>query len=82
MGFRSTPDLPAHADVVIIGAGITGVNAARFLVEGGKEKDIVVLEAREVCWGATGRVSFIFPCYRLVCSNGFSYNLRSYLLAY
>jgi glycine/D-amino acid oxidase-like deaminating enzyme len=56
MGHRSTKELPSHADVVIIGAGITGVNAARFLVESGKVQDIVLVEAREVCWGATGRV--------------------------
>jgi len=35
--------------------GITGANAARYLVESGKRLDIVLLEAREVCYGATGR---------------------------
>jgi glycine/D-amino acid oxidase-like deaminating enzyme len=55
MGYRSTSELPEYADVVVVGCGITGANAARFLTERG-EMDVVVLEAREVCWGATGRV--------------------------
>lgn len=57
-GHRSTPDLPEEADVVIVGSGITGAFAARFLLEGehgdGEEK-VVMLEAREACSGATGR---------------------------
>jgi uncharacterized protein with NAD-binding domain and iron-sulfur cluster len=56
LGHRTTPNLPTHADVVIVGCGITGANAARYLVESGKDLKTVVLEAREVCWGATGRV--------------------------
>lgn len=55
MGYTSTSELPEYADVVVVGCGITGANAARFLTERG-EMDVVVLEAREVCWGATGRV--------------------------
>lgn len=56
LGRRSTPDLPKTADVVIVGSGITGAFAARELVAGGR--GVVMLEAREACWGATGRVSF------------------------
>ena len=56
-GHRTTPELPAEAGVVIVGSGITGTSAARFLVEdpryGGRS--VVMLEAREACWGATGR---------------------------
>ena len=59
LGHRTTPELPKGADVVIVGCGITGANAARFLVESGKGLNMVMLEAREVCWGATGRVSLI-----------------------
>jgi glycine/D-amino acid oxidase-like deaminating enzyme len=44
---------------VIIGSGISGASAARYLreEENGKDLDIVMLEAREACWGATGRAS-------------------------
>ncbi|KAF2114062.1 FAD dependent oxidoreductase [Lophiotrema nucula] len=57
IGHRSTEDLPAEADIVIVGTGITGTSVARFLAEDERadEKSIVVLEAREACWGATGR---------------------------
>lgn len=49
---------------MIIGSGITGASAARYLAEGvagsdGKsegKRNVVVLDAREACWGATGRV--------------------------
>lgn len=57
-GHRTTKELPESADVVIVGSGITGTSAARFLTEDERAKDmsVVVLEAREACWGATGRV--------------------------
>ncbi|GAB1313869.1 hypothetical protein MFIFM68171_04079 [Madurella fahalii] len=56
LGHRSTADLPDTADVVIVGSGITGAFAARFLKEGGGQgKSVVMLEAREACSGATGR---------------------------
>ena len=59
LGHRTTPALPADADVVIVGSGITGASAARYLAadERARGRRIVVLEAREACWGATGRVS-------------------------
>ncbi|RDA93581.1 hypothetical protein CP533_6168 [Ophiocordyceps camponoti-saundersi (nom. inval.)] len=53
LGHRTTAELPAEADVVVVGSGITGAFAARELVKGGK--GVVMLEAREACWGATGR---------------------------
>lgn len=56
LGHRTTAKLPDSADVVIVGCGITGANVARYLAESGKGLKVVVLEAREVCWGATGRV--------------------------
>ncbi|KAF2727449.1 FAD dependent oxidoreductase [Polyplosphaeria fusca] len=57
LGHRTTESLPAEADIVIVGSGITGTSAARFLAEDerAKGKSIVLLEAREACWGATGR---------------------------
>ncbi|KAK4923590.1 hypothetical protein LTR66_016508, partial [Elasticomyces elasticus] len=65
MGHRSTRDLPETAGVVVIGSGITGASVAHYLLDendrvdkgSGKmsRKDVVMLEAREVCWGATGR---------------------------
>ncbi|KAF4785948.1 FAD dependent oxidoreductase [Colletotrichum scovillei] len=61
LGHRTTRDLPPTADVVVVGSGITGAFAAKELLEragagaGGEGKRIVLLEAREVCWGATGR---------------------------
>lgn len=76
LGHRSTRDLPAITDVVIIGSGITGAFAAHFLFEkwlaeeetaqqgaaGGDSRDVVMLEAREACSGATGRVSLAERC--------------------
>ena len=58
LGHRTTPDLPAEADIVIIGSGITGASAARFLAKdaGAKKLSTVMLDAREACWCATGRV--------------------------
>ncbi|KAI3392367.1 hypothetical protein diail_5755 [Diaporthe ilicicola] len=58
LGHRSTPELPAEADTVIIGTGMTGAFAARFLKErasAARGESLLVLEAREACWGATGR---------------------------
>lgn len=60
LGHRTTKDLPPTADVVVVGSGITGAFAAKELKEapGGADKRVLLLEAREACWGATGRVSF------------------------
>lgn len=57
---RTTPALPQESDIVIIGAGYAGVSIAYHLL---KELDqqnrplpsITILEARQVCSGATGR---------------------------
>jgi hypothetical protein len=59
LGHRTTTELPETADIVIVGSGITGSFAAHFLKnEGAKNQSVVLLEAREACWGATGRVSW------------------------
>jgi gamma-glutamylputrescine oxidase len=51
--FRSTPELPARAEVVVIGGGITGVSLAYWLGTLGIEA--AVLEARGLAGGATGK---------------------------
>ena len=65
-GHRTTPELPETADIAIVGSGLTGSFAAHFLKNGkAKDDNIVMLEAREACWGATGRVcslSYLFIC--------------------
>ncbi|KAF4151317.1 hypothetical protein CNMCM6069_004140 [Aspergillus lentulus] len=62
-----SPKLPAEADIVIIGSGVTGTSIARTLLESRKPRNngpgqertsrpaIVMLEARDICSGATGR---------------------------
>ncbi|KAK3303210.1 FAD dependent oxidoreductase [Chaetomium strumarium] len=55
---RSTPDLPASVDTVIIGSGITGAAVAWNLLSQTQSTNpggIVMLEARQACSGATGR---------------------------
>lgn len=53
----SDGELPALADIVIIGSGISGAMTAWNMVQDGtfKDKSILMLEARDVCSGATGR---------------------------
>jgi len=59
---RSTETLPSESDVVIIGSGISGVSVAYHLSqpdtgagEASPAPSILLLEARQVCSGATGR---------------------------
>ncbi|KAI1462658.1 FAD dependent oxidoreductase [Annulohypoxylon moriforme] len=55
LGHRTTKELPRSADVVIVGSGISGSFAAHFLKELRPDLDVVMVEAREACSGATGR---------------------------
>jgi glycine/D-amino acid oxidase-like deaminating enzyme len=50
---RTSPELPARADVVIIGGGITGASVAYWLARRGRTP--LVLERRGIAGGATGR---------------------------
>lgn len=55
---RSTDALPVECDIAIIGTGMSGVATAYYLSLSGAESvqpSIVLLEARQVCSGATGR---------------------------
>lgn len=71
-GHRSTRSLPQTADVVIIGSGITGTSIAHHLLDEprdqahnhGQKLNVVMLEAREACWGATGRVGLLMHTAR------------------
>jgi len=52
---RTTAHLPDGADVIIVGSGIAGSLTAYSLLDVDPNLHIVMLEAREVCGGATGR---------------------------
>lgn len=54
---RSSPDLPTITDILIIGAGFSGVACAYYLIKYAPSPalSITLLEARELCSGATGR---------------------------
>lgn len=55
VGLRSTPNLPSHADCVVLGAGFSGVMTSYFLLKAPKspfalkKNSLVLLEARELC---------------------------------
>lgn len=54
---RSTTELPAHSDIVIVGAGYSAAALVTHILSkcGDKTPSILVLEARQLCSGATGR---------------------------
>ena len=54
--YQSTEGLPEECDIVIIGAGLSGVSTAYWLLDDNPNPpSIVLLEARQICSGATGR---------------------------
>ncbi|KAL8661221.1 MAG: hypothetical protein Q9202_005767 [Teloschistes flavicans] len=52
---RTTQNLPVSTSVVVIGSGITGASVAYNILEKHAGTDVLMLEARTVCSGATGR---------------------------
>jgi len=52
-GYGRAPGLPETTDVAVIGAGITGLCAARALAKSGAK--VAVIEAESVGWGASSR---------------------------
>ncbi|KAJ7837125.1 DAO-domain-containing protein [Mycena leptocephala] len=53
---RTTEELPKSAEIVIIGSGMSGTLIAyELLTRPNPPKSIMILEARELCSGATGR---------------------------
>ncbi|KAH8660303.1 FAD dependent oxidoreductase [Xylariales sp. PMI_506] len=58
--YRSTPDLPQHVDVAVIGAGFAGISTVYHILDRCKTRSkpipsIAILEARQACNGASGR---------------------------
>ncbi|KAJ6007355.1 hypothetical protein N7540_011331 [Penicillium herquei] len=57
--FRSSESVPDQCDIAIIGTGLAGVAAAYHILSvsdfGTTKPNLVLLEAREACTGATGR---------------------------
>lgn len=72
LNHRTSKDLPPVVDVVVVGSGIVGAFAAWRLLQGGQGdglsgarrnvQNVLMLEAREACWGATGRVGSLSLC--------------------
>ncbi|KAM5380873.1 hypothetical protein ACJZ2D_003397 [Fusarium nematophilum] len=54
---RSSESLPSQCDILIIGAGFSGASLVTHLLsqEESRTKSILILEARQLCSGATGR---------------------------
>ncbi|OJD17276.1 hypothetical protein AJ78_02610 [Emergomyces pasteurianus Ep9510] len=54
--YRSSENLPRECDILIIGAGYAGVSTAyHILQDNPSPPSVIILEARQVCFGATGR---------------------------
>lgn len=53
--------LPSRADIVVIGGGYAGLNAA-YALANTYQLDVVVLEANQLAWGCSGRnAGFVMP---------------------
>lgn len=68
---RTTPELPATTDTLIIGSGITGTTLAYRILNQPSPPSVLVLEARTACSGATGRNGGHTKCvaYREILDN-------------
>lgn len=90
LNHRTTKDLPSVVDVVVVGSGIVGAFAGWRLLHDGQSDElsgarknvqgVLMLEAREACWGATGRVG----CLSLSLGLSLGHNrkpVRSWLLS-
>ncbi|KAK7428883.1 hypothetical protein QQZ08_004653 [Neonectria magnoliae] len=58
--YRSTPDVPSQVDIAVVGAGYAGVSTVHHVLDickrrGTAPPDMVILDARQACSGATGR---------------------------
>ena len=62
---RPAADLPQDADVVVVGGGFTGLWTAYYLLKAQPGREVLVLEAQHVGFGASGRnggwVSALWP---------------------
>lgn len=82
--FENKPKFPKldrdlTTDIVIVGAGISGISTAYELVKAGKK--VTMIEAREVLSGETGRTSghlasFLDDHFRELIKSEFDYFLR------
>lgn len=59
---RRSPDLPRSADVLVVGAGITGASIAHHLARRGVSV-VVIEQSLQVCAGATGRSGGMVRAY-------------------
>ncbi|MCP5149579.1 MAG: FAD-binding oxidoreductase [Ectothiorhodospiraceae bacterium] len=84
-GERPPLDHDVETDVCVIGGGLAGLSTAMSLVERGR--DVVVLEANRVGWGASGRnggflgAGFALPLTRLVARVGLDQARELYRLS-
>lgn len=63
-----TDEIPEAADIVVIGSGITGTSFIYNLLSHETRLNIVMLEARQACSGATGRhATSLIPSVLLTC---------------
>jgi glycine/D-amino acid oxidase-like deaminating enzyme len=51
----TSPELPSSADYVIVGSGISGISIALNILSKSPTANVILLEARQACSGATGR---------------------------